>query len=76
MNFELVPEREVVPDETVLQTDLCNYVIRSKLAELEKWKACKVYDEVDDDGQEVITMQWVITQENPNMLSSWISSLV
>ena len=32
-----------------------------QLAHLEK-----VYDEVDDDEQDIITTHWVMTQKNPN----------
>ena len=55
INFELFPEWEVVPNKTVLQTDLCSDIVTVKLAEVEKRKAYKVYDKVDDDEQEVVT---------------------
>lgn len=66
INFEVVPQWEVVPDETVLQIDLFWDVMWAQLAELEKWKTYKEYDEVDNNGQEVITMQQVITQKKPD----------
>ena len=42
INFKQAPEREVVPDETVLQTDLCSDAMIGQLSKRKNWKVYKV----------------------------------
>ena len=47
--------RAVAPDDPV--------VLEAKHLELEKWKQFEVYNEVRNEGQTYITVQWVLTQK-------------
>ena len=38
-------------------------VVETKLKELENWQNNKVYDEVDNEGQDLIPVRWVITEK-------------
>ena len=37
-----------------------NEIIHAKLAELEEWKTCNVYTEVENQGQNSISLRWVM----------------
>ena len=42
INFKHVSEREVVADETVLQTDLCSDTMIAQLSKRKNWKVHRV----------------------------------
>ena len=38
-------------------------VLEAKMTEMESWKRFEVYDEIKNEGQRYITIQWVVTQK-------------
>ena len=38
-------------------------VLEAKMTEMESWKRFEVYDEIKNEGQRYITVQWVVTQK-------------
>ena len=53
-----IPE-EILVDEILLIQNK-EQESQAKLSELDQWKVRKVYDEVDDLGQECISFRWVM----------------
>ena len=50
-----------VDEEQVLAVENFDQAYNAKLKELESWSVQKVYEEVEDQGQEYITLRWVVT---------------
>ena len=64
LNFEELSEWIPFDDEVLINTSYeSEEVTRAKLDELESWKRNNVYSEVDDKGQQCISVRWVITRK-------------
>ena len=65
VDFEVVTDWEKVENqETIFSVEASHSVASAQLEELQKWKDYKVYEEVEDEGQEVISTRWVITEKH------------
>ena len=60
-------ESQETPEECLMSSDVenlkKNLVLSAKLKELESWKENEVYDEVEDIGQDRISVRWVVTEK-------------
>ena len=55
---------KVVPDEVEMVILFnCEDVMNAKQSEIQNWKDNNVYKEVDNNGQDVISVRWVITEK-------------
>ena len=54
------PEQELISNE-IYQAEIANDISEAKGAELDSWIKQEVYDEVEDKGQNCISVRWVIT---------------
>ena len=54
------PEEELTSNE-IYQAEIANDISEAKGAELDSWMKQEVYDEVEDKGQNCISVRWVIT---------------
>ena len=65
VNWDQVAKWKNVPEEVLISTKNSDdpSVIEAKLTELDNWKKYNVYEEVDYNGQDFITVQWVLTQK-------------
>ena len=46
-----------------VQSDNNNEVLVAKTQELENWKQYSVYEEVEDEGQNTISVHWVLSEK-------------
>ena len=63
LKFEELSEWRPLDEEIRINTSYeSEEVTRAKLDEFESWKRNNVYSEVDDKGQQCISVRWVITR--------------
>ena len=68
--------KPLLPPQTSISYHLENYAImlavsktnemNAKIAELNQWKSMRVYREISDQGQECISLRWVIKEKLDN----------
>ena len=64
LDFSEVAELEAVPDEMEMFVFYSTEeVIKAKELEVQNWQENDVYEEVEDRGQEFISVRWVITEK-------------
>ena len=64
VDFLEVAELEVVPDEVEMVVFYSTEeVMKAKEFEVQSWQENDVYEEVEDTGQEFISVRWVITEK-------------
>ena len=79
VDFEQTTEWTKIQEEVLFSADNSPEVLRAQHDELDKWHEKKVYDDVDDLGQEAISTQWVLTEKVMPMVEicqiggSWVS---
>ena len=67
VNWDCVEKWRTVPEEILINADNNDYEIsEAKLVEIQKWSEFDVYTEVDNTGQNFMTVQWVISQTYEN----------
>ena len=66
MSQEVEKWRRVSDDEEVLITCNNEEVFQAKLRELESWKQNNVFEEVENKGQDLISVKWIITEKLKN----------
>ena len=75
-----IDDKDEETDEASNQTALINSnedeVFKAKSRELDSWKTQEVYKEVDDIGQDFITLRWVVTPKTINGVPSVKARLV
>ena len=64
INFEAVPDWEKITTEAVFNVESSVELIKAQQLELDRWKQYNVFNEVSDNGQEVISTRWVFTQKS------------
>ena len=65
--FRCVEKWREVPDEEVnLLDNNKTDVLRAKHAEIEQWKRNDVFEEVEDEGQNTISVRWIVTEKVKN----------
>lgn len=60
IDLSTVSDLCVVPENEVTLTSLSNEEITAKMQELDEWSKRDVYSEVSDEGQNTITLRWVM----------------
>ena len=65
LNWQSVDTWNVVPEEVMMSVKAFSDpdVLEAKMTEMESWKRFEVYDEIKNEGQRYITVQWVVTQK-------------
>ena len=63
VDFEQITEWAKIQAEVFLKAVNSLEVLRAKQVELNRWHEYKVYDSVDDLGQEAISTRWVLTEK-------------
>lgn len=65
LDWKSVDKWNVVPEEVLMSTTCFKDpdVLEAKWKELESWKNFEVFEEVKNEGQKFITVQWVVTQK-------------
>ena len=63
VDFENISSWKNLNEEVLLCKNETFDVVEAKLKELENWKNNKVYNEVDNEGQNLISVRWVITEK-------------
>ena len=65
LNWQSVDTWNVVPEEVLMSVKAFSDpdVLEAKMTEMESWKRFEVYDEIKNEGQRYITVQWVVTQK-------------
>ena len=58
--------KDEIRHEEVFTSQIDRHTLDAKQKELENWKLEEVYQEVDDVGQETISVRWVITPKLVN----------
>ena len=67
INWERIEKWKSLPEEILISTNNQDYeTLEAKHRELQNWTDYQVYDEVEDSGENYITVQWVITQKYEN----------
>ena len=51
-------------------------ILKAKMNEFENWKDHKVFEEVENEGQRVISVRWVITKKNKDQKLTYKPRLV
>ena len=64
IDFQQIPNWTLVTEEVIYDEENDPEVLQAKLTELEKWKEYKVYEEVDDQGNEVVSTRWVLKKDS------------
>lgn len=54
---------EIVTGEVLYSVENDPMLASAKAIELERWKEYAVYNEVEDEGQDFITVTWVVTEK-------------
>ena len=62
-DFEQITEWTKIQEEVLFSADNYPEVLKAQQDELDKWREYKVYDEVEDLGQEAISTRWVLTEK-------------
>ena len=66
-----VQEWEPVPNEVMITTQDKNAILTAKRIEIENWKKNKVFEEVQFNGQSLVTTRWVVTtKEKDNVITT------
>ena len=63
VDFEQITEWTKIQKEVLFGADNSPEVLKAQQDELDKWHEYKVYDQVDDLGQEAISTRWVLTEK-------------
>ena len=63
LDFKQIPEWTKTQEGALRSANNSLGVLRAQQDELDKWHEYKVYDEVDDLGQEAISTLWVLTEK-------------
>ena len=65
INFDSVQEWKYIDTEQTMsvQSDNNNEILVAKTQELENWKQFSVYEEVEDEGQNTISVRWVLSEK-------------
>ena len=61
-----IEEQEIFSVEKCLRSEIVDDVLKAKQLELEKWRKQDVFEEVEDVGQERLSVTWVITTKSGN----------
>ena len=67
---------EEVLINTITEPDNSIEIFRAKMNEFENWKDHKVFEEVENEGQRVISVRWVITKKNKDQKLTYKARLV
>ena len=60
--------REISDDQEILITQSDNAIFDAKVKEIVNWKENYVFEEVEDKGQQRISVRWVVTEKLKNNL--------
>ena len=63
VDFEQTTKWTKIQEEVLFSADNSPKILKAQLDELDRWHEYKVYDKVDDLGQEAISTQWVFTEK-------------
>ena len=64
INWDVIKRWKSIPEEILISVNKNDYeTSEAKLAEIQKWSEFNVYNEVENIGQNFITVQWVVTQK-------------
>ena len=63
MSKDVEKWRMLSDDEEILITFDNEDVFKAKLRELESWKQNNVFEEVENEGQDLISVKWIITEK-------------
>ena len=68
-------EEEVLAND-IIESDNSIEILKAKMNEFENWKDRKGFEEVENEGQRVISVRWVITKKNKDQKLSYKARLV
>ena len=63
VDFEQITEWTKIQEEVLFSADNSPEVLKAQQDGLDKWREYKVYDKVEDLGQEAISTRWVLTEK-------------
>ena len=64
INMENIQDLQMIPNESALIILFCSYEVnKAKEKEIQKWRDNNVFEEVEDVGQNTISVRWVITEK-------------
>ena len=69
-------EEEEVPINNITESDNSIEMFKAKMNEFENWKDHKVFEEVENEGQRVILVRWVITKKNKDQKFTYKARLI
>ena len=80
VDFSTVKDWDYLEEEVVVnnitESDNSIEILKAKINEFENWKDHKVFEEVENEGQRVISVRWVINKKNKNQKLSYKARLV
>ena len=68
-------EEEVLVND-IIESDNSIEILKAKMNEFENWKDRKGFEEVENEGQRVISVRWVITKKNKDQKLTYKARLV
>ena len=68
-------EEEVLVND-IIESDNSIEILKAKMNEFENWKDRKGFEEVENEGQRVISVRWVITKKNEDQKLTYKARLV
>ena len=80
VDFSTIKDWDYLEEEVLVnnitESDNSIEILKAKINEFENWKDHKVFEGVENEGQRIISVRWVITKKNKNQKLSYKARLV